>query len=356
MRAAAPLVPWLCPARTGGPGRSSFTDVDALAPFTLRTPETLAEASALLALSGARALAGGTDLIPNLRHGLGAPSTLVDVARVPELTLVAASEDALTIGAGVTLARLATDAVVQRMLPALSDAARLAAAPTHRNVATLGGNLCQDTRCVFYNQSAWWRRANDHCLKYGGDTCHVAPQGSRCHAAFAGDLAPVLLVLGATIDVVRGGATRTLPLADLYVDDGAKHLALGEGDLVVSVRVPRPAADARIGYRKHRARGAIDFPLAGVAVRVEMRDGRIVDLAVALTGTNPRPFVLAGTAALAGRPFDDATLASLAKLMRQQARPMRTTVTQANHRREVAAVLAQRLARELMTAHGDRPG
>src|SRR5690348_11772882 len=304
MLAAAPFVPWLCPARTGGPGRSSSADVDALAPFALRTPETLAEASALLALSGARALAGGTDLIPNLRHGLGAPSTLVDVARVPELTLVAASEDALTIGAGVTLARLATDAVVQRMLPALSDAARLAAAPTHRNVATLGGNLCQDTRCVFYNQSAWWRRANDHCLKYGGDTCHVAPQGSRCHAAFAGDLAPVLLVLGATIDVVRGGATRTLPLADLYVDDGAKH----------------------------RARGAIDFPLAGVAVRVEMRDGRIDDLAVALTGTNPRPFVLAGAAALAGRPFDDATLASLAKLVRQQARPMRTTVTQANHR------------------------
>jgi 4-hydroxybenzoyl-CoA reductase subunit beta len=330
--------------------------VDALAPFALRTPATLAEASALLAHEGARALAGGTDLIPNLRHGLGAPSTLVDVARLPELTMLDLGEDALTIGAGVTLARLATDAVVQCALPALAEAARLAAAPAHRNAATLGGNLCQDTRCVFYNQSAWWRRANGHCLKYGGDVCHVAPQGARCHAAFAGDLAPVLLVLCATIDVVRGGATRTMPLADLYIDDGAKHLVLGEGDLVASVRIPRPAAGARIGYRKHRARGAIDFPLAGIAMRVEMHEGLIADLAVGLTGTNPRPFLLAGTAALAGRPLDGATLASLAKLVRQQARPMRTTVTHANHRREVAAILAQRLARDLASPHEDRPG
>lgn len=331
-------------------------DVDALAPFALRTPATLAEASALLAQSGARALAGGTDLIPNLRHGLGTPSTLVDVARLPELTMLDASDDALIIGAGVTLARLATDALVQRTLPVLADAARLAAAPTHRNVATLGGNLCQDTRCVFYNQSAWWRRGNGHCLKYGGDTCHVAPQGSRCHAAFAGELAPVLLVLGATIDVVRGGTKRRLPLADLYVDDGAKHLALGEGGLVVSARIPRPSAGARIGYRKHRARGAIDFPLAGVAMRIEMHGGRIADLAVALTGTNPCPLLLAGTAALAGRPLDDATLASLAKLVRQQARPMRTTVTHANHRREAAVILAQRLVRDLASANGDRSG
>jgi 4-hydroxybenzoyl-CoA reductase subunit beta len=330
--------------------------VDALAPFVLRTPATLAQASALLAQPGARVLAGGTDLIPNLRHGLGTPSTLVDVARLPELTLLDARDDVLTIGAGVTLARLASDEVVQRMLPALADAARLAAAPAHRNAATLGGNLCQDTRCVFYNQSAWWRRANGHCLKYGGDTCHVAPQGARCHAAFAGDLAPVLLVLGATLDVVRGGATRTLPLAELYVDDGAQHLALGAGSLVAAVRIPRPAAGARVGYRKHRARGAIDFPHAGIPMRVEMRDGRIADLAVALTGTNPRPLLLAATEALAGRPLDDAALAVLAKLVRQQARPMRTTVTHANHRREAAAILAQRLARDLACVHGDRPG
>jgi 4-hydroxybenzoyl-CoA reductase subunit beta len=325
--------------------------------FTLQRPGTLAEAVGLLsAQPAARLVAGGTDLIPNLRHGLGTPSTLVDVARLPELTLLDARDDVLTIGAGVTLARLASDEVVQRMLPALADAARLAAAPAHRNAATLGGNLCQDTRCVFYNQSAWWRRANGHCLKYGGDTCHVAPQGARCHAAFAGDLAPVLLVLGATLDVVRGGATRTLPLAELYVDDGAQHLALGAGSLVAAVRIPRPAAGARVGYRKHRARGAIDFPLAGIAMRVEMRDGRIADLAVALTGTNPRPLLLAATEALAGRPLDDAALAVLAKLVRQQARPMRTTVTHANHRREAAAILAQRLARDLACVHGDRPG
>jgi 4-hydroxybenzoyl-CoA reductase subunit beta len=321
--------------------------MDPIAPFALRTPASLAEASALLAGRGARALAGGTDLIPNLRHGLGAPTQLVDVAGLPELSSMSFASGAATIGAGVTLARLASDAGIRRELPALADAARLVAGPAHRSVATLGGNLCQDTRCVFYNQSAWWRGANDHCLKYGGDTCHVAPQGARCHAAFASDLAPVLLVLGASVTVAGAQGTRTTPLADLYVDDGAAHLSLREGELVLSVTIPRPAAGARIGYRKHRARGAIDFPLAGVAVRIAMDAALIVDTAVAITGTNPRPLLLEGTAALIGRPLDDAALAALAKLVRQQARPMRTTVTHANHRREVAAVLVQRLAREL---------
>ena len=326
-----------------------------MSPFTLHTPASLAEASAWLAQDGARPIAGGTDLIPNLRHGIGTPSSLVDVARVPELATIESSGDALTIGAGVTLARLTSDEAVRRAAPALADAARLVAAPAHRSVATLGGNLCQDTRCVFYNQSAWWRRSNGHCLKYGGDTCHVAPQGTRCHAAFAGDLAPVLLVLGATVGVVRGSTLRSLPLADLYVDDGARHLALGAGELVVSVRIPRQGAGVRAGYRKYRARGAIDFPLAGVAMRVELCAGRLDTIAVALTGTNPRPFLLDGTAALTGRPLDAVTLAALAKLVRRQVRPMRTTVTQANHRREVAAVLVQRLARDLAN-EADRSG
>ena len=211
----------------------------------------------------------------------------------------------------------------------------------------MGGNLCLDTRCVFYNQSAWWRRANDFCLKHGGDTCHVAPQGKRCHAAFAGDLAPALLVLGAEIDVTGSRGTRRIPLGDLYTDDGAAHLTLTPGEIVAAVRVPPQPAGARAGYRKARARGAIDFPLAGVAARVVMRDGVVAELRVALTGTNSRPFLLDGTADLAGRPLDDAALAKLGKLVQKQVSPMRTTVTHSNYRRQVAAVLAQRLAREL---------
>jgi 4-hydroxybenzoyl-CoA reductase subunit beta len=322
--------------------------VERLPPFALAHPATLAEAAALLARApDARLLAGGTDLLPNLRHGLGAPPLLVDLSGLVELEKLELAPAGSVIGAGVTLARLAADRTLQATLPALAEAARAVAAPAHRSVATVGGNLCLDTRCVFYNQSEWWRRTNGYCLKHGGDTCHVAPQGKRCHAAFCGDLAPALLALCADVDTVGPQGARRRPLAALYADDGAAPLALAAGEIVVAVRVPPQPAGARSGYRKARARGAIDFPLAGVAARVAMRDGRLADLRVALTGTNPRPLLLDGTGALVGNAADDAALAQLATLVRRQASPMRTTVTQSNWRRQAAAVLARRLVAAL---------
>jgi len=319
-----------------------------LPPFVLARPATLSQAALLLTADRrARIVAGGTDLVPNLRDGLGEPSVLVDISAIAGLDRIDVTADGATFGAGTSLARLAAHAGLREALPILAEAALTIAAPGHRTVATVGGNLCLDTRCVFYNQSAWWRRANDHCLKHGGETCHVAPQGKRCHAAFAGDLAPALLVLGAEIDVFGSRGARRIALDKLYADDGAAHLALAPGEIVVGVRVPRPPSGARAGYRKARARGAIDFPVAGVAALVSMHDGAVSDLRVALTGTNSRPFLLEGTAELAGRPLDDAALARLGKLVQKQVSPMRTTVTPSNYRRQVAVVLAQRLVREL---------
>jgi 4-hydroxybenzoyl-CoA reductase subunit beta len=322
--------------------------MESLPPFVLARPATLSQAALLLTADRrARIVAGGTDLVPNLRDGLGEPSVLVDLSSIAGLDRISVTADGATIGAGATLARLASHVELHEALPILAEAALAIAAPGHRTVATVGGNLCLDTRCVFYNQSAWWRRANDHCLKHGGDTCHVAPHGRRCHAAFAGDLAPALLVLGAEIDLVGSRGSRRIALERLYADDGAAHLTLAPGEIVVGVRAARPPPGARGGYRKARARGAIDFPLAGVAALVSMRDGEVTDLRVALTGTNSRPFLLEGTAELTRRPLDDATLARLGKLVQQQVSPMRTTVTASNYRRQVAAVLAQRLVREL---------
>jgi len=322
--------------------------MDRMAPFTLEVPCTLAEATALLAARPeARAIAGGTDLVPNLRHGLGSPSLLVDLGSIDELRTLAFGDGGVTIGAGVTLARLAADAAIAAALPIVAEAAASIAGPSHRTVATLGGNLCLDTRCVFYNQGEWWRRSNAYCLKHGGDTCHVAPQGNQCHAAFSGDLAPALLVLGAEVEIAGRDGRRRIPLARLYRDDGAAHLALERAELLVAVHIPPLRATTRAGYRKARARGAVDFPLAGVAARVDVRDGRLDDLRVALTGTNVRPLLLEGTDALVGAPVDDALLARLGKLVQKQASPMRTTVTHSNYRRQVASVLAQRLVRDL---------
>ena len=322
--------------------------MDSMPAFTLKRPTSVAEATALLAGDPqARLIAGGTDLIPNLRRGIERPPVLVDLGDVAGLDAISFTPEGTWIGAGVRLSRLATDASIGAAWPALAQAAGSIAGPGHRSVASVGGNLCLDTRCVFYNQSEWWRASNHYCLKRGGDTCHVAPQGARCHAAFSGDLAPALLVLDAEIELVSSRATRCIPLADLYRDDGRAHLALAPGELVVAVVVPAQPRGARSAYRKARVRGAIDFPLAGVAMRLAMRDGRIAAIDVALTGTNSRPFRLAGTEAWAGRAVDDALVAELGKAVQKQVSPMRTTVTQSNWRRQVASVEAQRLVREL---------
>ena len=321
--------------------------MERLPSFELRRAGTLAQAIEWLAAPGARAIAGGTDLVPNLRDGLGAPPLLVDVSALPGFDALEVGAAGARIGAGVTIARLAGDAGVAAALPAVGEAAASIAGPGHRSGATVGGNLCVDTRCVYYNQSEWWRRSNGYCLKHRGETCHVAPTGDRCHAAYQGDLAPALIACGASVEVAGARGARPIPLEDLYRDDGRAHLALEPGELVVAAVVPAQPHRARSAYRKARVRGAIDFPLAGGAVRLAMRDGRIAAIDVALTGTNSRPFRLAGSEAWIGRAVDDALAAELGKAVQKQVSPMRTTVTQSNWRRQVAAVEAQRLVREL---------
>lgn len=317
--------------------------------FALRSPQTTAQAVALLSAHPlARVLAGGTDLLPNLRRGLGAPDTLIDLSQIAMLQQIQRSDSGWVIGAGVTLAQLAAHAELQSELPALAQAGAAVAGPGHRSVATLGGNLCLDTRCVFYNQSEWWRQSNNYCLKLGGDTCHVAPQGARCHAAWSGDLAPALMALDASIEIEGADGLRTLALADFYRDDGAQPLTLQPGELVTAVRVAAPAEGMRCGYRKARVRGAMDFALAGVAARMVVAHGLITELRIALTGTNSRPFVLEGSAALCHTALTPELLGALGKLVQKQVSPMRTTAMSSNYRRQVAAVLAQRLVSDLL--------
>jgi len=323
----------------------------ALPEFTLHRPASLAEAVALLAAEpGARLVAGGTDLLPNLRRGLERPPVLVDLSGLRSFCgFEHDGAGSVLLGGGLTLGRIATDPAIAACLPALAQAAGAAAAPTHRSAATLGGNLCQDTRCVFYNQSEWWRASNDYCLKRGGETCHVAPQGNRCHAAFSGDLAPVLLALGAQVELQSAGATRWLPLQDLYRDDGAAHLTLERDEVLARVRVPAPPHGLRSGYRKARVRQSIDFPLAAVGIALVLEKGAVKSLAVGLSGTNSQPLLLQGTGELAGSAVDEELLRKVGKLVQQQASPMRSTVTPSNYRRQVAATLTQRLLRELAT-------
>jgi 4-hydroxybenzoyl-CoA reductase subunit beta len=310
--------------------------------FTLERPRSLGEAAALAARDGARLLAGGTDLLSNLRHGLDAPRTLVCLESIPGLKEVEKSAHGLRIGAGVSLRQLCdADGIPQ----ALTEAARAVGAPAHRSAATLGGNLCLDTRCLYYNQSEEWRRSNGYCLKRGGEICHVAPRGTLCRAAFSGDLAPALLALDAEVEIFRQGKMERRFLGTLYRDDGARPLRLEPGEIVAAVRVPlRPVMS---GYAKARRRGAIDFPLAGVAIALELREGRVAHLRAALTGTNSSPFLLSGMEELVGREPGAALEAALGKRVEKQVRPLRTTVGAADYRRQAAVVLARRLLARL---------
>ena len=317
----------------------------ALPTFTLLRPVTLGEAARLAAEPQARVIAGGTGLIPNLRLGLGAPRTLVSLDALEELRRIECSEAGWRIGAAVSLQVLSEETNIP---DALREAARSVAAPAHRSAATLGGNLCLDTRCVYYNQSEQWRRSNGYCLKFGGDTCHVAPQGKKCRAAYSGDLAPALMVLEARIETSRSAFR---PLKSLYNDDGARPLALEPGEIIAAVHVP--PAKGRSGYAKLRSRGSIDFPLAGVAIAVSLANGAIEELRVALTGTNSRPLLIEGTEALVGKEPGEAA-AALAKLVQKQAGPMRTTLTAADYRRQGATVLARRLLARL--TYGESQG
>lgn len=312
--------------------------------FTLHRPDTAAEAVKLKASdSTSRYLAGGTDMIVNVRRGIETPETMIDLTAIADIAAIATDGDGLRIGAGVKLADLAVDETIIREYPAVAQAAASVAGPTHRAYGTIGGNLCLDTRCLFYNQSQWWRESNNFCLKHKGDVCHVAPGGKRCFAAFSGDVAPAMMVYEAKIDLEGPNGSRTIPLADLYRDDGMDHLTLEQDELLVSIRLPKAGPGAVSAYEKSRVRGSIDFPLAGCAVRLTKDDGKIADLRIALTAVNPYPQMVSGLADFIGKALDDHALDAIRELVRKQAKPMRTTTVRPWYRRRVAGALARKL-------------
>lgn len=347
--------------------------MDALPDFDIEQPKTLAEALAARAAHPRSApLGGGTDLVVNIRRGIVAPPVLIDMNGVAELKAITADERTLEIGASVTLSELAQHAGVVAHYPVVAQAAHVIAGPTHRNMGTVGGNLCLDTRCIFYNQSEWWRAANHHCLKTTGDICHVAPKSRGvCFATFSGDLAPALLTLGAEVDIAGPQGRRTLPLNKLYIGfarqdvpvtetqgDGKVFLSLRPGEIVTAVRASplrsfpgqrekEQVGMLRSGYDKIRIRRSIEYPVCGVAVALRREGDRLTDLRVAFTGTNPRPVLLDGTAALCGGPLDQRVFDGLDALVRDQIMAMKTTFTPGHYRRRMAGVLARRLVQRL---------
>ncbi|MBK9350924.1 MAG: 4-hydroxybenzoyl-CoA reductase subunit beta [Sulfuritalea sp.] len=324
--------------------------MNALPNFQYLRPATAADALRLRAANPAsQYIAGGTDLLPNLRRGLASPAAVIDLGAIAELTEIAEQGNALRIGSGVSLARIAAHPAVTARLPALAQAAASVAGPTHRAAASLGGNLCLDTRCSYYNQSEAWRAGNNYCMKRDGDGCRVAKKSKRCYAAFSGDVAPALIALNTEVEILGADGSRRQPLIELYRDDGMQWLTLAPGELVVAVTVPLDDA-WRSAYEKVRVRGAIDFPLAGVAVALRREGGLLTGLRIALTGVSSQPLAIDGLNALFGKPLDAAALDAISEQADLANRSMKTTLVDVLYRRGVSLVLAKRLTQRLWDA------
>src|SRR5689334_4851328 len=240
-------------------------------------------------------LAGGTDLLPSMKQKLFMPAYVMDIRGIEEIQGIHVREGAgVEIGALTPLSAIEDSEFIRRSYRVLHEAAMTVASPILRNMGTLGGNICLDTRCVWYNQSLLWRKSCGFCLKKDGDLCHVAPGGKFCWATFSGDTPPALLCLDAEIEIAGPSGTKRVPLRDFYVNDGIVRLHLTSDQIVTRVFLPRSSSGWRGSYQKLRVRGSIDYPLAGVAValRVEAKSQRIEDARVAITAVNPAPHLV----------------------------------------------------------------
>src|SRR5215831_8235121 len=252
--------------------------------FRLLRPRTIEEAVGYLAKHSGdlQVLAGGTDLLPSMKQRLFTPAGLLDIRGIDELNGIREFPGGVEIGALTPLSVIEDSEFIRRNYRVLHEAVATVASPILRNMGTLGGNICLDTRCVWYNQSLQWRRSCGFCIKKDGDLCHVAPGGTRCWAAFSGDTPPALLCLNAELEILSAKGRRRLPLNDFYSGGGEAHLKLAADEILTRVFLPESSSGWKGSYQKLRIRGSIDYPLAGVAVAVKQNGGPIQAARVAI--------------------------------------------------------------------------
>lgn len=271
--------------------------------FTFYSPATTGDACALLSKMQGRAviIAGGTDVVPRIKQRMVNPEAVVCLDRLHHLNHIEEKGGFISIGALTPLQEIERNERVRRYFPVLSKAARLIAGPAHRAMATIGGNICLENRCLYYNQSSAWCKSVEPCLKTGGTDCHVAKAGRRCHAVYSADLAPVLLLLDAEVVATGVSGERVILLSKFFVDDGLKANVLEVDEILISVRIPLPAVKFAADYVKVRPRKSVDFPVVGTAVMVR-EAGDSISIRLAFTGVASYPFVL--DAGSFSKPFD----------------------------------------------------
>jgi len=333
--------------------------------FRYLQPKTIAEAVRMKADAGADGMyvAGGTDLYPNMKRRHQEPRTVISLAAIPELSGVGRRETGIVLGPCVTLTALSDNQAVRQSYEAVAHAAELVSTPLLRNMGTLGGNLCLDTRCNYYNQNYEWRKAIDFCMKKDGAICWVAPSSPRCWAVSSSDVAPVMVALGAEYLLVGPQGERVVPAGRFYHNDGINYLTKQPDEILAAVRLPAPDGWDAV-YHKLRRRGSFDFPVLGVAAWVRWEPGsgkretrRVSEARVVLGGvaSYPQEVPEAGIA-LKGTALEDESIKAAAEAAYRPAKPLDNTDFDLSWRKQMTRVYATRALEQLrQRAHGTLP-
>lgn len=319
-----------------------------LPPFEYLAPHSLDEAVEMLAQHGPEAMlvAGGTDLFPNMKRRLFTPKKLVALGAIAELKQFE-TNGAVTLGAGLTLTQITRHPLIVECYPALATAAGLVSTPQLRNMGTIGGNLCLDTRCTYYNQTEPWREALGYCMKKDGHICWVAPGSPRCWAVSSSDTAPVMMALGASVRLVGPNGERMIPVQALYHNDGMAYLTKAPDEILADIRLP-DAGGMKMVYKKLRRRGSFDFPILGVAVALrQAEDGTVTEANIVLGAVASYPLkAVEAEKLLVGQKLDDEVIEEAAKLAFKPAKPLDNTDMGHPYRKQMVQVYVTRALRE----------
>jgi 4-hydroxybenzoyl-CoA reductase subunit beta len=316
--------------------------------FEYLEPKSIKEASEALAVDpqGSVLLAGGTDLLVNMKHRIIQPTRVINLKSIPKLVYISSNRDGLKIGALTTLHDLAISQLLKEKYPFLSQAAQEVGAYSHQVMGTIGGNLCQANRCRFYNQSLFWRSARALCYKAGGDVCHVVKKTRECHSTYCGDMAAVLIAANAQIKVVGSKGERSFPLKKLYTGNGKKPLSLKKGDILKEVFLPPPSG--RTLYVKWRLRDSLEYPIISVATNLEGNGkGEIKRARIIFSSVGPRPVeALEAEKMLKGAALDGQMIEKVADQAIKEISPMRTSIHSPAYKRKMAGILLRKALEE----------
>lgn len=320
-----------------------------LPPFEYFAPRTLDEAVELMGRHGPETMlvAGGTDVYPGMKRRLFEPKKLVGLRGIRELRGFEAG-DTVKIGAGLTLTEVSQQPVIAERYPALATAARLVSTPQLRNMGTIGGNLCVDTRCTYYNQTEPWRQALTYCMKKDGHTCWVAPGSPRCWAVSSSDTAPVMIALGASVRLVGPQGERTIPVRALYHNDGIKYLTKAPHEILTDIYLP-DASGVKMTYHKLRRRGSFDFPILGVAVALrQTEDGTCTDANIVLGAVASYPIKATDAEEiLVGQKLTPDLIEEAARIAFRPAKPLDNTDMGHPYRKQMTRIYVARALREV---------